>query len=257
MPRRPNPVPTYRLYKPSGQAVVTVRAADGTRKDVHLGEYDSPQSRAEYTRVLQELAASPVTGTAPPATSTPTRGLTLIGLWLAFWERARRHYRRRDGTPTSEIHNYRLAIRVTRELYGRTPVREFGPLALKAIRQRLVDAGLCRRVVNGRVARVRHVFKWGLGEQLVPAEVYTALTAVAGLQKGRTTARQPEPIGPVVEEHVRAVLPFVRPPVRGMIEVQLLTGMRPAEVCRLRLADIDRSRDVWVYGPPQHKTRLS
>src|SRR5262249_33992020 len=199
MPRRPNPVPTYRLYKPSGQAVVTVRAADGTRKDVHLGEYDSPQSRAEYTRVLQELAASPVTGTAHPATSTPTRGLTVNELLLAFWEHARRHYRRPDGTPTSEIHNYRLAIRVTRELYGRTPVREFGPLTLKAIRQRLIDARLCRRVINGRVARVRHVFKWGVGEQLVAPDVYTALAAVAGLQKGRTSARAPGPGGPVAE----------------------------------------------------------
>src|SRR5262249_28445112 len=150
-------------------------------------------------------------------------------------------------TPTSEIHNYRQAVRLTRDLYGHTPVREFGPLALKAIRQRLIDAGLCRRVINGRVARIRHVFKWGMGEELVPAAVYTALTAVAGLQKGRTSAPAPESVGPVAEEHVLAVLPFVRPPVRGMIEVQLLTGMRPAEVCQLRPRDIDTTDPVWIY----------
>jgi integrase len=254
MPRHPNPVPTYRRHKPSGQAVVTVREADGTRKDIYLGVYDSPESRAEYTRVLQELAVAPVPATAPPATGTPPSGLTVNELLLAFWAHAQAHYRRPDGTPTSEIHSYRQAVRVTRELYGHTPVREFGPVALKAIRRRLIDAGLCRRVINGRVARIRHIFKWGMGEELVPAAVYTALTAVAGLQKGRTPAPDPEPVGPVAEEHVLAVLPFVRPPVRGMIQVQLLTGMRPAEVCQLRPRDIDTTGPVWVFRPTDHKT---
>src|SRR5262249_4945300 len=60
-------------------------------------------------------------------------------------------------------------------------------------------------------------------------------------------------VGPVAEEHVLAVLPFVRPPVQAMIRVQLLTGMRPEEVCRLRPADIDTSVPVWVYRPPRHK----
>jgi integrase len=40
-----------------------------------------------------------------------------------------------------------------------------------------------------------------------------------------------------------------------MVELQRLTGMRPGEVCRMRLADIDRSGSVWVYRPVQHKTR--
>jgi integrase len=38
-----------------------------------------------------------------------------------------------------------------------------------------------------------------------------------------------------------------------MIELQLLTGMRPGEVVRLRPADIDSSGPVWVYRPPYHK----
>ncbi len=31
--------------------------------------------------------------------------------------------------------------------------------------------------------------------------------------------------------------------------------MRPAELCILRPADIDRSGDVWVYRPSDHKTQ--
>ena len=39
-----------------------------------------------------------------------------------------------------------------------------------------------------------------------------------------------------------------------MVELQLLTGMRPGEACALRTGDIDRSGKVWIYKPPVHKT---
>jgi integrase len=58
----------------------------------------------------------------------------------------------------------------------------------------------------------------------------------------------------VAEEHVRAVLPHVSSVVAAMIELQLITGMRPGEVCSMRVCDIDTTNRVWVYRPPQHKT---
>src|SRR5271166_6097771 len=41
--------PSYRHHKPSGQAVVTL---DG--RDIYLGRYGSPESRAEFDRLLAE-----------------------------------------------------------------------------------------------------------------------------------------------------------------------------------------------------------
>src|SRR5262245_16166113 len=41
--------PSYRLHKPSGQAVVTL---DG--RDIYLGQYGTPRSRAEFDRILAE-----------------------------------------------------------------------------------------------------------------------------------------------------------------------------------------------------------
>jgi hypothetical protein len=222
MSRRPNPVPTYRHHKPSGQAVMTVRQADGTRRDVYLGAFNSPDSRAEYSRLVAELAAATVTAAIKPTSGAPTpAALTVAELLLAFWQHAQQHYRRPDSTPTSEIHSYRVAIRATRELYGHTLVKDFGPLALKSIRRRLLESGLCRKVINGRVARIRHMFRWGMGEQLVPPEVYTALTAVSGLQKGRTEAPEPPPVGPVSDDQVAAILTHLRPAVGAMVRVEL------------------------------------
>jgi integrase len=41
----------------------------------------------------------------------------------------------------------------------------------------------------------------------------------------------------------------VTPVVSDMIHIQLLTGMRPGELCKMRLCDIDRSGKMWVYAP--------
>src|SRR5205085_2809497 len=51
-----------------------------------------------------------------------------------------------------------------------------------------------------------------------------------------------------------AVKPFVSWQVWAMIELQLLTGMRPGEVCAIRTAYIDRSGKLWLYKPAEHKT---
>jgi len=119
----------------------------------------------------------------------------------------------------------------------------------------MVDHGLSRGVVNHRISRIKRVFKWAVAEELVPPSVFHGLQAVAGLRYGRTEARETEPIKPVAEKWVKAVVPYVSPPVAAMIQVQLLTGMRPCEIVVMRPCDIDQSGDVWIYEPFDHKNR--
>ncbi len=264
MPRSAT-VPSYRLHKPSGQAVVTVRDPSGDRRDVYLGEYNSPDSRREYARVIAEMSVSPLASpcnsdiqtqnnTSSGVSWNPSRKrITIDQVILAFWRHAEDHYRRVDGTTTQELVEYKQSMGPLRALYGPTPAHEFGPLGLKAVRQKMIEAGLCRTTINNRIRRLKHVFKWAVAEELVPASVHQALLCVSGLQKGRTKVPEPDPIRPVAEERVRATLPFLRPQVRGMVELQLVTGMRPGEVVAIRPADIDQSGEVWVYRPVQHK----
>jgi hypothetical protein len=63
MPRL-NSTPSYRLHKQSDQAIVALPAGQGGHRDVLLGTFDSPQSRAEYDRVIAEWLASGGGGTA-------------------------------------------------------------------------------------------------------------------------------------------------------------------------------------------------
>src|SRR5262249_38260878 len=97
-------------------------------------------------------------------------------------------------------------------------------------------------------------FKWGASEELVPVTVYQALQTLPGLRKGRTEARESEPVKPADPAHVAATLPFLSSHVRAMVELQRLTGMRPGEVCKLKLCDVDRSGALWEYRPTHHKT---
>jgi len=98
------------------------------------------------------------------------------------------------------------------------------------------------------------MFKWGVESELVAAETYQRLAAVAGLRRGRSAARDSDGVGPVPDAHVVAVLPHVARPVAAMIQLQRVTGMRPGEVVQMRCGDLDTSGRVWVYTPQPHKT---
>jgi hypothetical protein len=214
MPRQGS-LPSYRRHKQSGQAVVTLNDPTGRRRDVLLGPFGSRESKAEYTRVLAEWQANQrsLPGPAPS-------DLTVNEVLLRFWAHVQEHYRRPDGTPTTEVENFRQTLTPLRELYGHIQAVAFGPLALKGLRQRWVDAGLTRRFINQRVGRVKRVFKWAVGEELVPAAVFQALNAVEGLKQGRTAAPDRPPVGPVPVSHIEAVLPHLRPQVRAMVQLQ-------------------------------------
>ena len=118
----------------------------------------------------------------------------------------------------------------------------------------MVRSGLSRTEVNRRVDRIRRMFRWAVAEELIPAPVYDALRSVPRLQKGRTEAREPEPVRPVADADVDAIRPHVARQVWALVELQRLTGMRPGEAVIMRTIDLDTSGPVWTYIPERHKT---
>ena len=248
MPARRNPTPSYLLHKQSGRARAVWTDATGIRHQKLLpGEYDSPESRTAFARLQLELA------TSPSVTVTDLDSITVAEVLAAHIDYAEQHYCRPDGTQTHEVVEYKLVYRLLRELYGNSVASEFGPLALKAVRSAMLEKHWCRSLVNQRIGRVRRIFKWAAGEELIPFAAYHALTAVTGLQRGRTAARETEPVGPVDDATVDATLPHLNRYVRGLVEFQRLTGCRPGEACLLRRCDIDTGGKVWLYRPAHHK----
>jgi integrase len=250
MAARTPKIPTYRLHRPTGQAVVRI---DG--HDFYLGKHGTDASREKYDRLIAEWLTAGRPGAPGPASRPGHASLSVDELLLAYWQYARQHYRSPEGTPTQELDNLRHALRYLRKLYGNMPANEVGPLALRSIQREMLQSGLCRTTINARINRVRRVFKWAVGVELLPPAVYQALQAVPGLQRGRCEAREPEEVTAVPAEHVAATLPFLPRPVAAMVQVQWLCGCRAGEAMVMRAIDLDTSGPVWIYRPHQHKNR--
>ncbi|CAD7694864.1 unnamed protein product [Ostreobium quekettii] len=138
---------------------------------------------------------------------------------------------------------------------GSPPAKSHPYGDLRAVRELMIEAGLCRGVVNQNVGRIVRAFRWAASEELVSAEIWSGLRALPGLKAGRTRAHERPSVQPVADELVDATLLELSPTVRAMVELQRSTGMRPAEVCSVRPVDVDRSGDVWVFHPVEHKTQ--
>jgi integrase len=270
MPRKKAPFPSLQRHKKSGRGVVRLSG-----EDIYLGPWPAgqesppPAVSAAYDLAISEWVArgrSP----RPSPTSSPcgdvalSASITVAELIARYWAYAEGYYRDADGVPTGEVPYLRAALRPLNHLYGPTAAADFGPLRLKAVRELLVNGyrhprygeqgALSRNGVNGRCHRIVRVFKWAVAEELVPADALHALRAVPGLREGRTKARETEPVLPVAWEDVKATLLHLRPMTAAMVRVAWHTGMRPGEVCRLKLAELDRSGEVWLYRPAKHKT---
>lgn len=248
MSRPKNPVPSYRLHKQSGQAVVTLAESTGRRRDVLLGRYGSDESRLEYSRVIAEWNA----GGARKASAQSD--LTMNELLVLYVHHVEAYYRRADGVPTSEVRNIKEALRWLKKLYGHTPAAMFTTLSLEAIRQAMIDHGLCRNRINKDTARIRRMFRWGAAKHHVQASIYHELATLEGLRAGRSAAKETAPIRAVPLETVEATLPWLAETIADMVRLQLESGMRSGELLSMRTGDIDRTGATWAYRPSQHKT---
>jgi integrase len=245
MPRLVHAVPKYRKHRASGQAIVSISGHDH-----YLGPHGTKASKMLYDRLIAEFLSADRRPMSVPETAS---GISVVEVLAAFWRHCKSYYVK-NGKCTNEVDAFKLIIRDIRRLYGDQAAEQFGPKALKAVRQQWIDRGQSRPTVNKNMRRLTRIFKWAVSEELIPPTVHQALSTVPGLKKGRCDVPEPAPIEPVdlkVVERTISDLPRI---VASMVRLQLLTGMRPGEVCILRPCDIDRSGDVWEYKPDSHKT---
>jgi integrase len=226
-------------------------------KPTYLGPHGSKESRDAYDRIIGEWLVGG--RTAPQVRNDlPLLGMTITSLIAAFWTHAESYYPAEPVSPgmrpSGELGNYWDVLKPLNRLYGPTAAQSFGPRALKTIREEMIRLGWCRNTVNRRISRIKAVFKWAVANELIPPSVYHGLSTVDGLRRGRGGALESEPVKPVKDEHFAATLPFLSRHLRAMVELQLLTGMRPGEVLTMRGCEIDTRGDVWLYTPAQHKT---
>src|SRR5687767_4300314 len=159
--------PSYCRHKTTGRAFVVLAG-----KFVYLGDHGTQASRDAYDRVIGEWIARgrrPTAPNAPGSTEVASAVTTVSHVIAAFWAHARTAYPHpataEGKRPEGEAGNFFDVLKPLRRLYGKTPAAEFGPRALKALREEFIRLGWCRNVINRHVWRVKLVFKWAASEE--------------------------------------------------------------------------------------------
>ncbi|QDU56165.1 tyrosine-type recombinase/integrase [Aeoliella mucimassa] len=240
MPKLVQSVPKYRKHRASGQAVVTLCGVDH-----YLGPHGTKVSKTEYDRLVAEWLAN------GRAIEVAVEEITVLELVVAFLKYAKRYY---GGGTRGSYANLKRGMEPLKRLYSRTNAAEFGPREFKAVRQTLIDEDLSRKYINEKMRQIIQAFTWAAGEAMIPPTVPQSLKMVTPLRLGRSSVRETEAIKPVAKPLVDATLKHLSPTVSAMVQLQMLTGARPGEICVLRPCDVDRSRDIWVAKLPKHKT---
>ncbi len=235
-------VPSYRKHKASGQAVVTLNG-----HDEYLGPYGTKASRRLYDRLIAEWLASD-RGRA----SQLGNGMSMAEAMAAYLRHAKSYYVK-NGKTTAELDCIIHALRFVKKLYCNFEAMAFTAVALEAVRNSMIEAGLSRKTINSHVGRIRRMFKWLEAKGMVPPGMHQHLQVLDGLRKGRSDARETEPIRPVEDVTVDATLSVLPEIVADMVRLQRFMGCRPEEICNLRPCDVDRSGNVWWYTPATHK----
>ena len=220
-------------------------------KRIYLGKFGSPEAKQNYARCVAEWAVS---NTDPRQSASPVGSITIDSLAIACLDYIK-------DTDFSIYHAFRSAVRTLLQLYSGVTVDSFTPKCLVAVQYQFtqkVDKNgkkYSRQYCNTLVKHIRRMFRWGVAQELVSPLTADALKYVPSLRRGRTTAPDTMPREDVPNEVVDATLPHLLPTVAAMVQVQRWAVMRPNEVCRMQVGDIDMSRKdgIWIYCPLEHK----
>lgn len=162
----PRKIPSLRLHKASGRAVVTLSDANsGRRKDFFVGVYGTPEAHHAYAEVLAAWVAR---GRVLDSSSTPAPSRTdaqattsIAALALAYI-----HHLEERGTSKAQLDCIRAGLRVMRSTCGGMSVAEFGPLALQDVRRSMIayrygraKKRWTRSTINRRVRHVIRMFR--------------------------------------------------------------------------------------------------
>ena len=233
MPSRRH-IPAYVHHKPTGQARVRI---DG--QDYYLDRHGSAESWVKYDELIAELVIA----------KEPVKTTTLTAVLSAWWSECKRRYTKGKGRYGGAV-NWRPVIRLLRESHGREPAEQLGPATLR----RLIEAEAEKRDWSLRysrdtLSRVKLIYKWAKNEELISSAAYERIRDCE-IREGRKR----KPIPPVSDKLVEKTIPLLTDKLADMVRLQRLAGMRPAEVVRMRVGEIDRSGDIWTYTPGSHKT---
>lgn len=215
-------------------------------KRIYLGKYGSQEAAQNYARYIAEWSIS-------PTNISPIGKSVVDTLAVAFLDYTK------ENCCKSDYSNAKTALRILLNVYSGYPIELFSPKCLKAVQEQFVKQKskygkpYSRQYCNKLTNIIKGIFRWGVVQEIVPASVAEALKFVPVLRQGKTEAPDTIPRTDVSDKVVKATLPYLSPTIAAMVQVQQESCMRPNEVCRMHVGDIDMSNEIWMYCPMKHK----
>lgn len=230
-------LPQMHHHKASNRARVYFKG-----KHHYLGKWASPEANVNYQnflRQIDEINAPIVKGGGLPACVAAGKYLDYASEYFGG---------------KGEYNNLKSTLGVFIEYFKWEPITEIGPLKITKFMEYLASQKLPRIRINRILQHIKRMNTWLVERELVGGEKFAAIQAVKSLKAGRTPAIEMVPVAAVKIEVVEQTLKAIRKPLCDMIQIQLLTAMRPNEVCNLNFNEIDQAKAVWIYSPAKHKT---
>lgn len=129
------------------------------------------------------------------------------------------------------------------------------PAHLHDFQQRGIVKGWARRTINDHCERIRRLVRWAIERELCEPGVLYRLQSVRALQKGRTKAREGEPVQLIPFADMELILQHLKPRYRILCRLHYLLGCRAEEVVELKAEEVDRTVTPWRIDPQSHKTQ--
>ena len=219
-----------------------------------LGKWGSPEAKQAYARFITAIQNNP--GGVP----LPLAGAGSTGQKGLVSELAARYldYVQTSGIDKSHYIHCRILLgEFVLPYYGDIPADEFSPKCLKFVRSRMIESQrFCRKIINDYASRIISMFSYGIEEELCQPLTVAMLREVRTLKEGAAGTFDHPERKPLPEEVIRQTLPLLTSVLRTMVLIQWLTGLRPSEVCKMRVDAIDKTSDpnLWIYDLSKHKT---
>jgi hypothetical protein len=194
------------------------------------------------------MGASP--SVSPKSAATDADSPTMAILAAKHLDHARTYY----GEKSTEFMNFKLALKPMVMLYGDKYASGFGPVEFRGCRDSWRAKDVSRRYINRQMKRLKRCLRGYISFGMFPATRVQEISCIDPLTKGRTTAKERDPVKPVSDALVEPTLPRMPRVVVGMVRLQRLVGCRPGEIGATTPGMIDRTSEVWEIRLTNHKT---
>ena len=166
----------------------------------------------------------------------------IVGRWLETM---------RDVLQPRTFYAYRCNVKTVLRTIGSVCLGQFTKLRYIEALNRFAADGKARETIKAYQYIILESLKYAEIRDMVPAGTYATFKIIPVPRN----ARPPRKIVPMRMEALNAVRGLIGETIYDILHLEILTGMRPCELLRLRAGDIiELSSGVWQYVIYQHKT---